>query len=55
MVVKIEHSLQKEQIAASILHALPEWFGLPESTKRYIKESKELHFWAYMKGEEMHL
>jgi hypothetical protein len=36
---------EKEKIAGSILSDLPEWFGLPESTLNYIKESQEMSFW----------
>lgn len=37
----------KEQIAASVLADLPEWFGLPESTKEYIEKSRDMPFFAY--------
>ena len=30
---------EKQRIARSILTALPEWFGIPESTENYIRES----------------
>lgn len=29
--------IEKEKIATNILHNLPEWFGLPDSTKTYIE------------------
>ena len=36
----------KQQIARSILEALPEWFGIPESTEEYIRESAAYPFFA---------
>jgi RimJ/RimL family protein N-acetyltransferase len=39
----------KEEIAKRILDDLPEWFGLPESTKEYIEKSREFPFFAYYK------
>ena len=30
---------EKQRITRSILTALPEWFGIPESTENYIRES----------------
>lgn len=39
----------KETIARNILADLPEWFGLPESTENYVKESKEMPFFSYFK------
>ena len=37
----------KSIISAEILYNLTEWFGLPDSTKEYIQNSKEMPFWAY--------
>ena len=34
----------KESAAREILYDLPEWFGMPESTETYIRESKGLPF-----------
>ena len=51
MVTEILDAQQKEQIAAEILHQLPDWFGLPESTERYIEESKKMPFWAWREEE----
>lgn len=39
---------EKEKIAEEILQGLPEWFGLPDSTREYIIKSKELPFWTYV-------
>lgn len=46
MIERITDKDRKEQIARRILLALPDWFGLPESTKAYIESSRELPFWA---------
>lgn len=51
MVKFITDKKEKEQIATFILNQLPEWFGLPESTKEYILNSKEMPFWAYIEEE----
>ena len=37
---------EKEYITSTILNQLPEWFGLPDSTKEYIFCSKSMPFWA---------
>ena len=42
---------QRERIADRVLHALPDWFGLPESTARYVAECRTLPFWAGFEGE----
>ena len=47
MVVEIFDSEMKKQIAGDILHKLPDWFGLPESTQRYIDASAKMPFWAW--------
>ena len=38
----IKNSEEKSKIVEEVLLDLPEWFGLPESTKSYIEESKKL-------------
>lgn len=38
----IKDPKEKSKIVEDVLLDLPEWFGLPESTKQYIEESKEL-------------
>lgn len=48
MVIQIFDGQQKKQIAGDILYQLPDWFGLPESTKRYIEESAEMPFWTWI-------
>jgi len=44
---------ERADIAGRILSALPDWFGLPENTKKYIDDSRALPFWAEEeRGEE---
>lgn len=47
MIIKITDAQEKEKIASYILNALPDWFGLPDSTTSYITNSKVMPFWAY--------
>lgn len=42
MIIRIEESSKKAKIVEQVLGNLPEWFGIEESTKEYIKNSKEL-------------
>lgn len=37
---------QKMAVVAEILRDLPEWFGIPESTRAYIEGAKDLRVWA---------
>ena len=48
----ITDSNLKESIATHILADLPDWFGLPESTKDYIEQSRERPFWAAYRNNE---
>ena len=48
MVTVIADKGEKTQIATDILNALPDWFGLPESTKKYISDSREMPFFAWL-------
>ena len=51
MIKQIIHQSVKENIATNILYSLPEWFGMPESTAAYIKESKSMPFFsAFVQG-----
>lgn len=45
----IEDAVQKEKIAGEILNRLPEWFGLPDSTREYIVNSRNMSFFVYGK------
>ena len=38
-------------MAARVLAALPEWFGIPESTAQYVEDCKTLPFVAVCHGE----
>ena len=46
MIVEIMDAAEKRRIAEEILLDLPEWFGLPESTETYIRESAQMPFYA---------
>ncbi|WP_424320665.1 GNAT family N-acetyltransferase [Lacticaseibacillus chiayiensis] len=37
---------KKQRIVRHVLADLPEWFGLPESTKSYVQESAKLPLWV---------
>lgn len=50
MVVQVFDSEEKRRIAEAVLRQLPDWFGLPESTKRYIEESAGMPFWVWRGG-----
>jgi GNAT superfamily N-acetyltransferase len=52
MIYFVQLPEQKREIATSILHALPDWFGIPESTQKYIDECSEKPFWSYRNGEQ---
>ena len=46
IVKEIIDKKEKERIAREVLNDLPEWFGIPESTENYIKESQTKPFLA---------
>lgn len=46
MIQKILDSEEKEAISTRILGSLPDWFGLPESTADYIRQSRDMPFWT---------
>lgn len=48
----VENAEQRAVITHNVLHALPDWSGLPESTRAYIDECRELPFWAACDGEQ---
>lgn len=43
---------QRAVLAQAILSELPDWFGLPESTQRYIDESRAQPFFVAVAGDE---
>lgn len=50
MIATILDSAQKREIAQTVLDSLPDWFGIPESTAEYIRESAAMPFWADMEN-----
>ncbi len=52
-VVFLTDAERKNHAAARILHQLPAWFGIPQATQEYVKESTQLPMWAvYGDGED---
>lgn len=48
MIKALSNAEEKKTVARQILEALPEWFGIPESTENYISQSAEqVMFAAY--------
>ena len=43
---EIEESFEKKRIARSVLEALTDWFGIPESREAYIRECGSQTFYA---------
>ena len=41
-VVEIEDPAERSRIAEAVLRDLPEWFGIEESTRRYIEDAATL-------------
>lgn len=52
-IITIEDPAQKRAIAREVLLDLPEWFGIPESTEAYIRESGSMPFFAAMEKDEI--
>ena len=48
MIAFIADPDERARIAALILHDLPDWFGIPESTAQYVTGCREAPFWAAM-------
>ena len=48
----INETAARREIAREILADLPEWFGIPESTEEYIRESGNMPFFAATDAEE---
>ena len=44
---------QKMAVVAEILRDLPEWFGIPESTRAYIEGAKDLQVWATYQEDDL--
>lgn len=53
IVTEVHNPDRKSQIVSEVLLDLPEWFGLPESTKAYIEDSKSLPLWVAKFGDDV--
>ena len=52
VIEEVMNEAQKMAVVAEVLHDLPEWFGIPESTQAYIEAAKDLQVWAaYQEGD----
>ncbi|HFR3774841.1 TPA: GNAT family N-acetyltransferase [Streptococcus suis] len=51
-IVAIRDSVVKAEIIKTVLADLPEWFGLPESTKEVIQDGSLLPLWAAFDEDE---
>ena len=51
MTIEISNTDAKSTICKNILSALPEWFGIPESTQEYIEGVANKPFYAIFDGE----
>lgn len=52
MVTQVSDRGEKQRIARAILGALPDWFSVPESVERYVKECAEQPFFAAFESGE---
>lgn len=46
MIQRIESPDRRAEIAQEVLAALPDWFGLPESTAAYVRACRACPLWA---------
>ncbi|MDD3126533.1 MAG: GNAT family N-acetyltransferase [Candidatus Izemoplasmatales bacterium] len=53
MIKEISTDQEKTEICERILKALPTWFGLPESTREYIENSKQYLMFAALDANEV--
>lgn len=53
LIARINDCERKLAIAREVLEDLPEWFGIPESTEEYIRESCNMPFFAAMEGDRV--
>lgn len=49
-IVRFDDAGKKASIVRSILEALPDWFGMPESITEYVEQARELPLWAAMEA-----
>ena len=52
MIQEITCPQRRREIAQAVLSALPEWFGLPESTAEYVRLCGDAPFWAAMEDNQ---
>ena len=53
VIEEVMNEAQKMAVVAEVLHDLPEWFGIPESTQAYIEGAKDLRVWAAYQGSDV--
>lgn len=53
MVITMEKPDWKENVCRTVLQALPDWFGNPESVEQYAKTCRDLPLWADVEGERL--
>ena len=51
-IVEIINDVEKKNITRDILEALPDWFGIPESREKYIRDSSDKIFFCAYKDEK---
>lgn len=51
-VTEITNRGQKSALATAVLADLPEWFGIPESTRAYIEATENLQVWGAYDGDQ---
>lgn len=51
-IINVEEPTEKQLISRTILEALPDWFGIPESREQYIKESVSQPFFVAYDSEK---
>ena len=51
VILKIDSDESKAHITRTILEALPDWFGIPESTEEYIADSTGKPFFCACDGD----
>lgn len=51
-ILQVTNDTEKQYISRSILEALPDWFGIPETREEYIKESMSKDFFSTYDGDK---
>ena len=49
---EVKEEKQKMIVVSEVLKDLPEWFGIPESTRAYIEGAKDLQVWGAYDGNQ---